>query len=739
MPLATLQIGGKALGVSDVSGRAALSELFRFDVRAFTRDEPPALAELVGQPFELTLSDPFDRAMTIRGLVMEAERTAGALGGGTFALGLEPEAAQLTVGRDSRVFQHMTVVDIVKKVLDKAGIAAENVRFAVTADYAKRVYCAQYRESDWHFIERLLAEEGIYYWFEHDSDATRLVFSDDSTLAPDIEGDPIVPFHDDTELQSVSDSVLRVHRRRAVATDAVRLRDYNFNKPRLTLDAKAGSGAREVYDFPGRFGAPKGGERRARVRIEALRARVSVTSGETWTTRMRAGLVFELAGHPIDSLNGRYLLDAVAYRARGLGEGPDDAPEGERAPGIQMRWSGIPVATAFRAPVGRVTRSPGGPQPGVVVGASGKEIHPDDTGRVRVQHYWDREGKLDDKASTWMRVGQFALGGSMILPRLGWEVVVEHHEDDVDDPFVLLHFYDGQFPAPYALPANKTRTAWQTATTPGGGSTNEIRFEDKKGSEEMFINASKDMNVAVGDNRTEKVGVDLEETIGSNLDVTIGTNAKVGITADQSVSIGGSESLTVSSNRSVDVGGDETIAIGGSRTVSVKGASLEATGGRTLTVGGSMMAASALGVSRMVLGSMSVTVGGSWITAAAAGLANITAGAGAETVGGAKIQAAPGPCNTSVKGALAETVGGAYVVAAGGNAAESAAGSLRVTVGGALLGNAPKILIEAKSEISIRVGAASITVKPGSVEVKAPTLASPGAKIKKKASTIRHN
>src|SRR6185436_264741 len=116
-----------------------------------------------------------------------------------------------------------------------------------------------------------------------------------------------------------------------------------------------------------------------------------------------------------------------------------------------------------------------------------------------VQHYWDREGKRDDKASTWMRVGQFPLGGSMILPRIGWDMLIGHHEGDIDRPAVVTHLYDGEHPVPYALPANKTRTAFQTATSPGGGSTNEMRFEDKAGSEEIFLNASKDMNVVVGD------------------------------------------------------------------------------------------------------------------------------------------------------------------------------------------------------------------------------------------------
>lgn len=734
MSLLSLDVGGTSFQVSWIEGRTALSKLFSFHVRASVADALPAAAELLGEACTLGMMDDFDRALTVRGIVTALERDARATGGGGLVLTLEPEVAKLAVGRNSRVFQEMTAVDIIKKVLDTAGVGGANVRWEARGEYPTRPYCAQYRESDWAFIERLLAEEGIYYWFEHRDEATVLVFADDSSAAPELEEGAEIPYHDDDGLNAVRDAVFRVGRRFRITPEAVRLRDYNFDKPRLSLDAKAGSGRLEIYDFPGRFAVPDEGDRRAQTALEALRATRAVIFGETGSTRLRAGLAFELTDHSVEALNGRYLVESVDYNSVQRSGG--DAAQ----VGLGLRWTAIPLGTPYRPARGRITQATGGPQTGVVVGAPGEEVHPDRSGRIRVQHYWDREGQRDDKASTWMRVGQFALGGSMIIPRVGWEVLVDHHEGDVDQPFVATHLYDGQYPVPYALPANKTRTAWQTATTPGGGSANEIRLEDRAGSEEIFIHASRDMDVVVGDNRTEVVGVNLTQTVGSNRDVKVGSNLKVGIKSNQDVSIGGSESLTVSGGRVVSVGGSESATIGGSRSATVaNGVNLEAKGGRTLAVGGSMMAASALTVDRSVLGTLSVSVGGSWISAAAAGVSNATGGACAETVGGAKIQAGAAGCKTSVKGAAAETVGGAYVIAAGGNAGEAATGSLSFTVGGAFLGNAPSIEIEARSEISIRCGAASVTIKGGSVEVKAPSLLSPGATIKKKASTIKHN
>jgi type VI secretion system secreted protein VgrG len=734
MDFATLDLGGTSYRVGTLEGRAALSELFRFEVRISSADALPAPADVLGKDAKLTLEDPHERSLVVHGIAAAVAWTPGgaAMKGGELEVTVEPAVAALAVGRDHRVFQDKNVVDVAKAVLQKAGVAGGAVRWSTTGSYPVRPYWAQYGESDWAFLERILAEHGIYYYFDLGADATTLVFADDSTAAPAIDGDASMPFREESGLRASRDSVARVAMAWRAVTDKVTLRDYNFDKPRLTLEGSSGDGPRETYDFPGRFAAPADGNALAKARAEAMRARRAVVTGDTGSTRLRPGLTFEIAEHPVEKLNQKLLVESVTIRAAGL--------RGAEGEALAISWAAIPVATAYRPPPRPAARPSGGPQTGVVVGASGEEIHPDNKGRIRVQHHWDREGKRDDKAATWIRVGQFPLGGSMIIPRIGWDVLVHHHEGDVEQPVAITHLYDGEHPVPYALPANKTRTAWQTATTPGGGSTNEVRFEDKAGSEEMFFNASKDMNVVVGNDKNETVGVDSEETIGSNMSLTVGANYKHDVASSQSVTVGASESLTVSGNRNVNVGGSETSTIGGSRSVTVtKGSSIDATGGRTATIGGTMLAASGLGVSRMVMGSLSVTVGGAWISAAATGLSNMTAGAASETVGGAKIAAGAAGCATSVQGAAAVTVGGAFVIAAGGKGGETATGSMAITVGGALLASAPSVEIEADSEISVMVGGSSLTVKSGSVEVKAPLLLSPGATITKKGGTIEHN
>ncbi len=726
-----LEAGGQRFEVTFVHGTMGLSEAFSFDVRATLRAGGPSPADLVGKPARLVVRDPFEQALTVRGLVSGAHRTTEHTGAAHYEIAVAPEAHVLALGRSSRVFQEQSARQIIEQVLSEAGVAGAS-RWAIAGSYPARAYCAQYRETDWSFIARLLAEEGMYTWFDFAEDATTLVFADSSADAQEIEGGASLAFHEGAGLGAGAATVRDVRCREVVTTDRVRLRDYSFEKPRLKLDSSAGEGTREEYRYRGRFNVPVEGDRLARVRMEGLRAGRTVITGETSSSRVRPGLRFEIVDHPVASLNRPCFITSVTCSgtdARHAG--------GEQA---RFRWTADPLDVPFRRAMREVTRGPGGAQTGVVVGAPGSEIHPDKAGRVRVQLYWDRHGRSDDKASTWMRVGQFALGGSMILPRVGWDTLIGFEEGDADLPVVLGHLYDGRSPPPYALPANKTRTSWQTATTPGGGSANEIRFEDKAGGEEIFLNASKDTLVTVGDNKSETVGVNHTEQIGSNLDVKIGSDLQVGVGVDQSVGVGGSETLTVSGSRGVTVGADETSSVGGSRSVTVtRGSTLDATGGRSRTVGGTMTSLSALGVSRAVLGSLNVSIGGSWITAAAAGLGNVTAGAGAETVGGAKIEAGVKGCTLSVKGAAAETVGGAYVIAAGGNAGETSTGALSITVGGAFIGNAPDILIEAQTEISIRAGGATITVKPSSVEFKAPLVGGPAAKIVKKAGKIKHN
>jgi type VI secretion system secreted protein VgrG len=733
-----LQVDGQPLWAERVAGRMAVSEPLHFIAHAVElKVTARASKDLLGKSFQLTITTPLGTPLVVHGVVADVERVVAAAGA-RYALTLASEvAAPLAVGSDCRVFQLMSADDIVKKVLSAAGVDA-HVRWDTKATYAKRDYAAQYNESDWTFIERLCGEEGIYYFFECADDATTLVFADDSTGAAAIDGDATLHYRDAALMAHASESVFEVKSSASIATSKVSLDDYDHQKPLLTLDAAAqdGAPALEAYDFPGRYELQAQGKTLATTFLQARRAERIVLTGGVSGTRLRCGKQFTIDDHPVAKLNCKLFCVSLDVSARqGVAESSDPGVEG-----LQASWRAIPTATPYRAPRRPAAREMSGPQTGVVCGPPGKGLYTSDVGKIRVQFFWDRVGTRDDKASTWMRVGQFAVGNSMVVPRPTWEVIAEHHNGDADRPFVVEHLYDGKQRVPYALPGNKTRTAWQTATTPGDGSSNEVRFEDTKGSEEMFINASKDMSATIGDNSEVKVGANHTHQIGVNHDVSIGSNSQLGVKGAQKVSIGAMESLTVSGSRQTNIAGSDSQSIGAARIATLTGGkTTDADGGRTLSVGAAMIEAAAMTISRAVLGSTSVTVGGAWISAAAMGLGNATAGAGAETVGGAKIQMGGTGVTLSVKGALAETVGGAMVTNAGGDAGESAGGAMSISVGGVMMVNSPTITIEADNQIKILVGGSSLTMTSSSIEFKSPSLASPGATVDKDGSTIHHN
>ncbi len=727
-----LEIDGTALQAMRVRARFAVGEPFRLDVEAHELESSaPTPEERLGKPCVVRVKPPAGDPLVVQGIVFEV--TTGASADEEHLpvhhLEIRPAAYALSIGRDHRYFLDEHAVDIAKQVIQKAAI--QDVSFSVSGTPRARDYVLQYGESDWDFLTRILAEEGVTYRFDFEDETTKLVFFDDSTAAPEIEGGPVT-FHGGSALVAAADAVHDVSLRAELCHDHVVLRDYDPKKPKLDLETKAEGDTkiRGFYDYPGRYASPGDGKALAKKRLEALQAGGRVFEGRATALRIRPGLAFSIEGHPTDAFGAKLFVTFLELDFE------------ERDGGTvrtEVRWKAIPLDVSFRPEVREYAPRVPGPQTSAMVGPSGKELHVDDVGRVRAQFWWDREGKRDDKASTWMRVGQFALGGSMVLPRIGWDLLVEHQGGDGDVPFVISHLYDGTHPPPYPLPANKTRTAWQTATVSGSGA-NEIRFEDKKGSEEIFLNASKDMAVTIGDTKTKKVGNNHLLEVGANREVKVGSNRQLGVKADQRVTVGAVETLTVSGGRSVGVAGNESITIGAARTVTaIDGKKLDADGGRTLTVGASLSAISAMEVSRMVVGSASVTVGGSWVSAAGTGLDHVTAGAGAETVGGAKLQVGAGGVGLTSKGALAETVGAAYVTAAGGNCGETAGGKVSIQVGGAFVVNSPAIEIEAESEIKIVCGGSSITIKTDSIEVKSPALPAPGATIAKDGGKIQHN
>lgn len=468
------------------------------------------------------------------------------------------------MGRDrgNAIYQDMTVQDIATAVL-KEEAPSLPVVWRLTATYAPRAYCVRYQESALAFLSRLFEHEGIYFFLETTSDGdASLVIADDSTAAEAIEGDATLPRRARSLLAGDSDAVFSIADRRGAAPGKFTLRDFAFETPKLDLTstaAVADDADLEIYDYPGGYFTPGDGTRLANVRLEAAQATRSTVSIDAECTRVSAGRKLTISESNV--ADGDWLVAAVVHQF-----------VNEKADESYARAELIPAKTKFRPP--RVTPRPvvEGPQTAIVVAPAGsqpEEIHTDKYGRAKVKFHWDLGPDTDDKASAWMRVTQLQTSGSMMLPRVGWEVIVEFLEGDPDRPLVTGRFYNGVFMPPYALPEGKTRTSLQTASSPGGGGTNEVRFEDKAGAEEIMIHSQYDTNIAVANNKTKNVGNSDTLEVKVDSSTSIGGDDTVKVTKGYKTQIKGDQKVTVAMTRTMEVNAVAGFTIGGSSTTMV--------------------------------------------------------------------------------------------------------------------------------------------------------------------------
>ncbi|MBS1816328.1 MAG: type VI secretion system tip protein VgrG [Acidobacteria bacterium] len=566
----------------------------------------------------------------------------------------------LTRTRDCRIFQDLTVKDIVKKVFDDHTTA--EVAWELTGSYRTRTYCVQYRESDFNFVSRLLEEEGIGYYFRHTEGHHTLVLTDSTSKHEEDPDCPSLPFWDPREqLRSGQEHVSTWDSERAIQPGAYVHTDYDFERPSVnlktskTLQRTYTPSDYEVFDYPGLYVQKPDGEQYAHVRIDELGAQFELARGTSNARGLKTGALFTLKSHPRDDQNAEYLLLRTDYDL--TFEDYEGLPRGEG-----IKWTcafvAMPKAQQFRP--ARLTPKPfvQGPQTAVVVGPAGEEIFTDKYGRVKVQFHWDRLGQKNDKSSCWLRVSSPWAGknwGAISLPRIEQEVIVDFLEGDPDQPIVTGRVYNAEQMPPYDLPANKTQSGVKSRSSMGGGPANfnEIRFEDKAGSEQLFIHAEKNQDIEVENDETHWVGHDRKktidhdetthvkhdrtETVDNDETILIKGNRAEHVQKNEAVTIDGNrtekvlknESVTVVQNRSVLVSQSETKSVsiqrthsvGANETITVGGAQEVAVGGVQSTTVGAMQSNSIGGnQSTNVGGNRSVTVGGGQSLSIGAGL-----------------------------------------------------------------------------------------------------------------------
>jgi type VI secretion system secreted protein VgrG len=633
----------------------------------------------------------------------------------------------LTRTSDCRIFQEMSVPDIVKKVFDDHGIA--NFKTNLFRDYGKRVYCVQYRESDYNFIARLLEQEGIYWYFEHSDGQHQLVMVDSQSahdMAP--ECDALRYIEDGAEAQPEQQFISQWRFSQGVETGKVALTSYDFERPSASLlvdCSKAQShklGDYEQFDFEScSYIQSADGKQYAENRADAEQTEFEQESATANAMGLKVGHHLKMIKHPRDDQNREYLVTHLDVTAQ-LGHYQSQA-SGAR---FDCRFRSIPATQQFRP--SRVTPKPfvQGPQTAVVVGPSGDEIYTDKYGRVKVQFHWDRYGKKDEKSSCWVRVSHPWAGknfGGIQIPRIGQEVVVDFLEGDPDQPLITGRVYNAEQMPPWDLPANATQSGLLSRSSKGGAysNANAIRFEDKKGSEQLWIHAEKNQDIEVENDETHSVGHDRTKTIEHDETTTVKhdrtetvlNNETITIGVNRTESVGSNENITIGANRVEAVGANETISIGANRTITV-GAS------ETATV--ALQRTHAVGVNETIaIGAAQEVAIGAAQTIAVGAMQSISVGANQSTSVGANQSTSVGANQSNEIGANQTTkvasnrsidVGGAQTTKVAKARSADVGEDDSVKVG-------KNLVIDAGDSVTIKTGSASITMKKdGTITIK---------------------
>ncbi|OAD19854.1 type VI secretion system Vgr family protein [Candidatus Thiomargarita nelsonii] len=426
----------------------------------------------------------------------------------------------------------------------------DEYRFVLQNEPPKREYCVQYRESEFDFISRLLEEEGIFYFFEHHDNKHILVMGDSPSAHKAIQGESQIIFHEPRPGQVADEPhIYSFNYTEEILSGKVSLKDYNFKKPALNLKGEKTGDKNtelEVYDYPGKFDEPGRGNNLAKVRLEEYQTVKKEGSGATTCTHFAAGFFFTMEEYPRDDFNKKYLI--TQHQISGSQPQVLEETAGESGSSFSSSFECIPFEVPYRPD--RVTPKPvvEGSQTAIVVGPKGEEIYTNEHGQVKVQFHWDREGKMDEKSSCWIRVSQLWAGrrwGAMYIPRIDQEVIVDFLEGDPDRPIITGRVYHGTNKPPYPLPAEKTKSTIKSDSSKGGGGFNEIRFEDKKGKEEVYIQAEKDRNELVKNDMSTNVKHDQSLTVHHDRTKTIKHNETITIDGTSTKTIDKTTSITI--------------------------------------------------------------------------------------------------------------------------------------------------------------------------------------------------
>jgi type VI secretion system secreted protein VgrG len=568
-------LGPDAVMLRSFSGQEGVSQLFRFQLELVSEDDSISFDAIVGKKVTVHI-ETVDAERGLSGFISRFSQGSRDERFTYYRAEMVPWLWFLTRTADCRIFQKKKAPDIIKKIFDDLGFSDYELR--LQGDFHVRDYCVQYRETDFNFVCRLMEEEGICYFFEHADDGSKhtLVLANDGTSHKPCPHQEKARCDFTAGVWRNEDVISEWRLEEEYRPSAWAHTDYNFETPSTSLMVTVkDEGKYELYDYPGFYMNKGDGNSFAKTRLQETLAFKNRVSAKSNCRNFTAGSLVDVTDHYRKDMNQKWMLTAVYHQCT-MGEAYGTGGTGESF-FYNNTFECVPASIPFRPP--RLTPKPNvqGCQTAVVVGPSGEEIYTDKYGRVKVQFFWDREGKKNEDSSCWVRVSFPWAGknwGGIHIPRIGQEVIVDFLEGDPDQPLIVGRVYNAESMPPWTLPGKKVVSGFKSDSTKGSGGYNEFSMDDTKGNELINVHAQYDQQnrvnhderTSIGHDRTEDVGNNETITIGNNRTEKVGNNEQITIGKNRTEMVGVNETITIGSNRTENVGANETVDIALTRT-----------------------------------------------------------------------------------------------------------------------------------------------------------------------------
>jgi type VI secretion system secreted protein VgrG len=572
--------GAEMAALREMRGTERIGEPFAYEIKLITEQPIRQIAPVVGTAMTIGLKLEGGDTRYFNGLVtsfrfVSIEDTRRA----NYVAQVRPWLTLLRYRQNCRLFQNKTALEIIQAIFAEYPSARFENRTRA-ANMRVRALCVQWNETDLAFVSRLMEQEGIYYFFTHTIDTHTLVLANDMSAHTRCTGNDLIALHLNlTRAQIHNDIIYSWHDTAELQSDLVLLNDYDFKKPQSsllklepvpqlstsgTLEPRAAATQLQIYNYPGNYREPMDGAAYARVRAEELACRISRSRLEATARNLAPGYTFR-AGNPYDNLQKTsetveaprtFLLVGGTFSI--VVDAGDQRKFGEAHFLFNASLEALLATIQYRPPRTTPKALIAGPQTALVVGVPGEDITTDQYGRIKVQFYWDREGQKNENSSPFIRVAQNWAGrswGGLVTPRIGQEVVVEFLNGDPDWPIITGTVYNASNMPPYELPAEATRSTFKTRSSVAAATDyNELRFEDRAGSEEVYLRAQKDLNGDVQNNFTVVTGSNAKVTAKTSTTIEAAEVPGSALASSVEVESGGQVTVSCSSNILLKVG-----------------------------------------------------------------------------------------------------------------------------------------------------------------------------------------